>query len=390
MFFGGRMKYTLMHKDTPVAEFDFDEKRSSLKKILGIFSADHMPPGSMDAKRSLTKKSFLTWWSERSLPKDKANIDYMLSCLCLKNLSQLKLKGMALSLQDCYWMKKNDVDLKWKDVNFFDNGFTDDVANVLYGMKIDAYGFDLKSPENTTAGYTKKYWKYNNGNILLYKSGTPPYRQQPLNDAIFSEICSRLNIDHVEYDAVMDRDIPLSVCNCFTSKDIEFIPAVQVMRMFSKDKNDSDLQHYVKCCENLGVKDTFTFLSGMFVVDRIMNNDDRNYTDFGLLRDSDTREFIKHAPLFGCGNSLGYYLPLRDLSSPKTKWNGTPFAKESQDRLYLLNNMPVFNFDRLESIEIFASNTYGMSKKTMNLPRINAVISILKNNIEECKSLQKS
>ena len=384
------MKYTLMHKDNPVAEFDFDEKRSSLKKILSVFDSKLLPPGSSDAEGNFTKKTFLGWWEERSLPKDKANIDYMLSCICLKNLSQLKLKGMALSLQDCYWMRKSDVDLLWKDVNFFKNEFTQDIADVLYGMKVEAYGFNMRSPENTTTGYTKKYWKYNNGDICLIKMGTPPYRQQPLNDSVFSEICNRLGIEHVQYDVMMEKDLPISICRCFTNQDTEFIPALQIMRLFKKEKNDTDLVHYVKCCDKLGVTDTFSFLSNMFVVDRIMNNDDRNYTDFGLLRDANTLKYTKHAPLFGCGNSLGYYMPFKDILNPKTAWGGTPFAKKSEDRLYLLSNMPKYNFDRLESIEIFATNTYELSKKTMNVPRTNAVIGLLKNNVEDCKNFQKS
>ncbi len=384
------MKYTLMHKDDPVAEFDFDEKRSGLKKIITVYSKELMPPGSMNIDGTCTKKSFEVWWNERSMPKDKAGVDYLLSCICLKNISQLKLKGMALSLQDCYWMRKSDVDLKWKSVNFFENEFSNDVSSILYGMKFDAYGFDLRSPENTTAGYTKKYWNYNNGQITLIKTGNSPYRQQPLNDAVFSEICKRLEFDYVHYDVYMDKDLPFSKCDCFTSTDIEFIPASAIMRLFNKEKNVSDLQHYVNCCEKLGITDTFSFLSQMFTIDRIMNNDDRNYSDFGLLRDSNTLKYLKHAPLFGCGNSLGYYLPIKDIANPKTKWGGTPFAKTSYERLFLLNNMPKYNFDRLESIEIFANNTYSMSKKTMNIPRITAVIDMLKKNIEECASMQKN
>ena len=37
----------------------------------------------------------------------------------------------GLSLSDQYWMKPAESNLEWKDINFFENSFSDDVGNIL-------------------------------------------------------------------------------------------------------------------------------------------------------------------------------------------------------------------------------------------------------------------
>ena len=34
-----------------------------------------------------------------------------------------------------YWIKPDGTDLEWKRIHFFDNAFSDDIGNVLFGLK---------------------------------------------------------------------------------------------------------------------------------------------------------------------------------------------------------------------------------------------------------------
>ena len=64
---------------------------------------------------------------------------------------------------------------------------------------MDAAGFDLRSPDNTSDGYLKKRWKIIGGKRCLLKAGSNPFMQQPFNEAAASLVAQRLGIPHVPY-----------------------------------------------------------------------------------------------------------------------------------------------------------------------------------------------
>ena len=79
--------------------------------------------------------------------------------------------------------------------------------------------------------------------------------QQPFNEVIASMIAERLGIPHVPYSLLWDGGIPYSVCEDFITPDTELVSAWRVMRSMKKDNNISLYQHYLNCCQSLGVSD---------------------------------------------------------------------------------------------------------------------------------------
>lgn len=114
----------------------------------------------------------------------------------------------GLSLSDQYWVQPEDSGLTWKQINFFENPFSEDVGDVLLGKATDAAGFDLRSPDNTSDGYLKKRWKIIGGKRCLLKAGSNPFMQQPFNEAAASLVAQRLGIPHVPYTLLWDEGVP--------------------------------------------------------------------------------------------------------------------------------------------------------------------------------------
>ena len=52
-------------------------------------------------------------------------------------------------------MKSVNSEVEWKHINFFENDFSDDVGNILFGEPA-AQRIDLMSPCNTSDGWLKK------------------------------------------------------------------------------------------------------------------------------------------------------------------------------------------------------------------------------------------
>jgi hypothetical protein len=43
----------------------------------------------------------------------------------------LLTKSCGLSLSDQYWIRPEGSSLRWEDINFFDNPFSEDIGNIL-------------------------------------------------------------------------------------------------------------------------------------------------------------------------------------------------------------------------------------------------------------------
>lgn len=96
------------------------------------------------------------------------------------------MRSYGLSLSDQYWIRPAGSGLDWADVNFFDNGFSDDMGDLLFGKEVWQGSLDLASPDNASDGLLMKRWKIIGGKRYLMKSGTMPFMQEPFNEVMAS------------------------------------------------------------------------------------------------------------------------------------------------------------------------------------------------------------
>jgi hypothetical protein len=85
------------------------------------------------------------------------------------------------------------------------------------------------------------------------------------------------------------------VCEDFITKDTELIPAWRILKTQKKLNNVSVYQHFVNCCEELGIHDSVPFLDRMIVLDYIIANEDRHFNNFGMLREAEALNWIGFA-----------------------------------------------------------------------------------------------
>ena len=111
------------------------------------------------------------------------------------------------------------------EVNFFDNGFSDDLGDLLFGKGVWVGEMDFRSPDSTSDGLLRKRWKIIGGRRCLIKSGTSPYMQEPFNEVIASRLAEMLGIPAVEYRIMEYEGTPCSVCDDFVMKDTELVSA---------------------------------------------------------------------------------------------------------------------------------------------------------------------
>ena len=383
-----KMKCTLMHKRTAVADIELDDATGFIQKINTVYAPAHLPVGVPVRRGAADRAALNEWWTDRSIPASRSGIREALETLELSNTKKLLVRCYGLSLSDQYWICPEGSGLTWDKVNFFDNDFSDDIGDVLFGTNKKINVLDFSSPDNTSDGNLKKRWKIIDGKRCLVKGGSNPFRQQPFNEVIAAGIMERLGIPHVPYAVTWNKGAPYCVCEDFVADDTELVPAWRIIQTRKKDNSTSVYQHFVNCCESLGVKDVVPFLDRMIVLDYIIANEDRHLNNFGLLRNAETLEWIGMAPIYDSGSSLGYDKVAGQIRAERDV-ECKPFKKHHAEQLKLVSDFSWIDFERLSDVEELITNTLSAegAKEYMDDNRIKAIVETANRRIQNLMQL---
>ncbi len=173
----------------------------------------------MQILNAFERRHINTWLVNRNYAKHKQHFEQW-----IKEWGIDKLKGFveithALGINDCLWVKPESSNLKWEDVNLYQNEFTDVAQNTafesgLYGLKLSST--DLRSPEFTSEGTAPKCWVKENDGIYLYKgalSGAANVVLEPYAEYLSADIARQIvHNDSISYDLAMFKNKPLQCC----------------------------------------------------------------------------------------------------------------------------------------------------------------------------------
>ena len=307
------MKCILMNKDKEVLVAEYDSGVGVFTRIYDVYNIEYAPYilKSFYTKEDFNNTPFRTnlskWFQGRGIPSWRDKLDLLLHRLDIIAPSELLDKAFGLSLSDQYWLKPYDSDIKYDDINFFDNDFdyTEFMeASLSLNSKTIASGESLKTPNNTTDGMLKKAWVIEDKTRYLLKGGYKNEILQPFNEVLASMICERLGFNHVTYTIDTYKDMVVSKCPCFITKDTELITAYQIRNDMKRHDSIEDYEDYVKLLERKGIKDAREKLENMYILDFLIMNEDRHLNNFGIIRNVNTLEWLDIAPIFDNGQSL--------------------------------------------------------------------------------------
>lgn len=321
------MIYTLMHFDTPLIVFSAEKQAETNIRIIEVHK-ENKELFPLDLAE-ISERGIESWIKHRSIPKNRAYVDTLLSSLGLSVNRPLDLISVSkgLSLNDCYWLKQEDSSDSFDGVNLYDNRF----SRVLGQIAFTGYGSSnvsglTSSPEFTTNGMLPKCWRRIDGKILLYKGGTMGAfntGNEPYSEFYAYQIGKILGINVIPYNLSKWKDILCSTCELFTSKDVSFVPVGRIVR-------SGGMQAVKEYYKELGPKFE-NALNDMFIFDALIFNTDRHYGNFGFLIDSHTNSIIAPAPLFDHGNSLFNFAGVDAL---KSKESFLKYAKTQMPCVY--------------------------------------------------------
>ena len=353
------MKCILMNKNTEVLVAEYNTVSKFFDRIIEVKNIDYAPYilKSFYIKDDINDTPFRTnlseWFRGRGIPNWRDKLDLLLHRLDISTPTELLDKAFGLSLSDQYWLKPIDSNLKYDDINFFDNDF--DYAEFLeaslsLNSKIVKKETSLITPNNTTDGMLKKAWIIEDGTRYLLKGGYKNEILQPFNEVLASMICDKLGFNHVPYTLDVYKDTVVSKCPCFINKDTELITAYQIRNDMKKHDNTDDYEEYIKKLEENGISNAREKIENMYILDFLIMNEDRHLNNFGIIRDVNTLKWLDVAPIFDNGMALN--IPYYDENEVIISGNGRFFyeVKPFDEIIKVVRNIKRIDVSKLSDI----------------------------------------
>ena len=392
------MKCILMNKNVEVLIAEYNETSKFFDQIYEVKNINYAPYilKSYYIESDINNTPFRTnlseWFKGRGIPSWRDKLDLLLHRLNITAPYELLDKAFGLSLSDQYWLKPYDSNILYDDINFFDNDF--DYAEFMEAsLSTNSITItkeeSLKTPNNTTDGMLKKAWIIKNGTRYLLKSGYKNETLQPFNEVLASEICKRLGFNHVEYTIDTYKDIVVSKCPCFITKDTEFITCYQIRNDMKRYNNVEDYEEYIKKLEENNIKNAREKVENMYILDYLIMNEDRHLNNFGVIRDVNTLKWIDVAPIFDNGQSLNieYY----DEDEVHISGSGRLFYEEKpfDEIIKVVKNLKRIDISKLDGVvEWFDDLLHKYQYLTkMSDNRINRLCILLNRQIDKLREL---
>jgi len=179
----------------------------------------------------------------------------------------------------------------------------------------------------------------------------------------------RLGIECTSYCQIFIKDKAYSVCENFTNINTEYITASRLYDCQKKPNHNSDYQHLLNCCEKIGIANITDHIDRMLVVDYLIANTDRHWSNFGFIRDANTLEYLKFAPIFDNGTSLWH-----DKYSTAGDVDTLTFPGPHSKQIKLVKDLSWYEpIPKTELYDIITSTLSKSSHPHMNEERITMI-----------------
>jgi len=237
------------------------------------------------------RSNFDNWCANRMLTLDRAFAKEILNYFGLQQAktdrerADIVISMKALSLNDCYWVKHKDEDVKWEDVNLFDNSLSNALTSLCLKGETTVSNGELIARDIAADGLAPKAWRRVPDGFQLYKGD--------VNDSVrreveASQILKEMGFDVVEYEyAVYDNSV-VSKCKCVTSQEFNFVTAA-----------DADIECANEGTSHRGLANIYNdYYDAMILADYLVGNSDRHSKNWGYTYNPDNMEVFGLFPLF--------------------------------------------------------------------------------------------
>ena len=252
--------------------------------------------------------AFTEYLANRILNLSRSNAKKILNALNYSQNQDTKTKAMialkcnAISATDDYWVKNENSNLNWEDIDIRKNHLNEIVTNIaLTGKSLTISGVP-HTPELTGQGAYAKAWKRENNKLFLLKKSSKGGQESEIEVSV-SKILDCFNVSHVKYELSTYEDSTVCKCENMCNEKYSIVSAEEVYVYcnrhnlnFLNEVLQIDAENVYKTC----------------IVDYLISNSDRHMLNWGFYRSNDTGDLLGCHPLFDHNNAFDETLMKQD------------------------------------------------------------------------------
>ena len=295
--------YLLMCKDDIRATFDLVKKVGY--EVINLNIIGLLPIGC-------TSENFLSWLESRHASKHRKHlVEYLQRIGCKDVVGFLNLTH-GISINDCYWVKKEAENIQWADVSPYTNEFDEVVQHLAFdGTGLYGEQFSSVSPEFGTSGAFDKCWVKEDSNIYLIKRGSTGAANsglEPYCEVLASQIFKKMRAG-IPYKLVNYHGKVASKCKIFNTEAKSFVPYGKLPKV------RGDLQYMLDYYDMLNT----TLFRRILICDALTLNTDRHVGNHGVLCNSVTNTILSSAPGYDYNMAMLPYVMRDDFVGISTQ-----------------------------------------------------------------------
>lgn len=269
------------------------------KKNYEIFSGDVLVAKWQNGNLEIINESLLPlflkriknadmWLETRAIDSHRANSRLLKKALRLVEKDDIStvIHVNGATITDNYWIRPLDSDLKYEDIRFSDDYFSNLALKGTYNsFNRAANSKRSRTPELTNVGSFEKCWKLKDGKWWMHKKAN---HEEMFSELFVYELGKALGMNMAIYERGE---------NCVKSLDftgsasINFEPASAFMG------DNEDYLDVIKALKTICPQAIPDYIRMIFL-DTVCANPDRHTNNFGLLRDIDNGNLLGLAPNF--------------------------------------------------------------------------------------------
>lgn len=266
--------FEILSRDTVVAVWIDNELKVLNSNLLPLY-----------LKRVSDAKS---WLETRAIDSHRANSRLLKKALRFAEKDDVStvLHVNAATITDTYWVRAIGSGLKYEDVRFNKDNFSNLALRGLYSsFNSAAKHKDTKTPELTNVGSFEKCWKLKDAKWWIYKFAN---QKEQFSELFVYELGKELQMNMAYYEK---GDKCVKTLDFTDSAKVILEPAYSFM---------GDEEDYIKVVEKLKelCPTAIPNYIKMIFLDTITANADRHTGNFGLMRDAKSGELLGLAPNF--------------------------------------------------------------------------------------------
>ncbi len=339
-----------MCRNHEVARFTYDlDARTAIGPVTEM-ETRWAPFGCLDEAMAISPERLAGWLSRRAVPMGRPGVAALLGPLGFTSTVELMLMDLGPSLSDQYWLRPDGFVGGWDDVSPFSNPFPTEAGVALLGddeelalaAKSAIRDNDLlrRSPDLALNGNLPKHWIASPDGSRLIKLGSMANLMfEPYCEVAATKLCERVlrSGEFVPYRleaAVSDARTMASSCPDMVDDGHELVPACDLMGLAGTDSDASLFKRYVDLLESNGIESAATDVEKMLAVDFLIGNFDRHWGNFGVIVETESRRWVRSAPLFDMGSSLWCDRTVTGVADAARRHaHAMPFLREPDQQL---------------------------------------------------------